>query len=64
LATRLAAVNTAVIMIVAIITVHPSAFFLPTGMEFALSLLAMAIALTFTGGGALSADARITHTTT
>lgn len=62
LATRLAAVNTAVIMIVAIITVHPSAFFLPTGMEFALSLLAMAIALTFTGGGALSADARITRT--
>ncbi len=62
LATRLAAVNTAIIMIVAIITVHPSAFFLPAGMEFALSLLAMAIALTLTGGGALSLDARLTRT--
>ncbi len=41
LATRLAALNTAVVMLVAIITVHNSAFFLPAGMEFALSLLAM-----------------------
>jgi putative oxidoreductase len=63
LATRLAAVNTAVIMLVAILTVHNSAFFLPAGMEFALSLLAMSIALIISGGGALSADARLTRTT-
>ncbi|HRI83155.1 MAG TPA: DoxX family protein [Opitutaceae bacterium] len=62
LATRLAAVNTAIIMLVAIVTVHPNAFFLPNGMEFALSLLAMSIALLFTGGGALSADARLNRT--
>lgn len=60
LATRLAAANTAVIMLVAIVTVHPNAFFLPTGMEFALSLLAMSIALIISGGGALSADAKLT----
>jgi putative oxidoreductase len=61
LATRLAAVNTAIIMLVAIVTVHPNAFFLPNGMEFALSLLAMSIALIFTGGGSLSADAYLTR---
>lgn len=62
LATRLAAVNTAIIMLVAILTVHNSAFFLPAGMEFALSLLAMSIALIISGGGAMSADARLTRT--
>jgi putative oxidoreductase len=64
LATRLAAANTAVVMLVAIVTAHSSAFFLPAGMEYALSLLAMSLALIFSGGGALSADARLTHTQT
>ena len=60
LATRFAALNTAVVMLVAIITVHNSAFFMPTGMEFALSLLAMSVALVVSGGGALSADSALT----
>jgi putative oxidoreductase len=51
-------------MLVAIVTAHSSAFFLPAGMEYALSLLAMSLALIFSGGGALSADARLTHTQT
>jgi putative oxidoreductase len=59
LATRLAAVNTAIIMLVAILTVHRGGFFLPTGMEFALSLLAMSVALIISGGGALSADSKL-----
>lgn len=59
LATRLAALNTAVVMLVAILSVHSSAFFLPAGMEFALSLFAMSIALVISGGGALSADSKI-----
>lgn len=60
LATRFAALNTAVVMLVAIITVHNSAFFMPAGMEFALSLLAMSVALVVSGGGALSADSKLT----
>ena len=59
LATRFAALNTAVVMLVAILTVHSSAFFLPAGMEFALSLLAMSVALIISGGGALSADSKL-----
>ncbi len=58
LATRFAALNTAIVMLVAIVTVHSSAFFLPAGMEFALSLLAMSVALVISGGGALSADSK------
>ncbi len=61
LLTRLAALNTAVIMAVAIIKVHPSAFFLPTGMEYALTLLAASLVLIETGGGALSCDSKIGH---
>jgi len=61
LATRFAALNTAVVMLVAIVTVHSSAFFLPAGMEFALSLLAMSVALIISGGGALSADSKLTN---
>ncbi len=60
LATRFAALNTAVVMLVAIVTVHNSAFFMPAGMEFALSLLAMSVALVISGGGALSADSALT----
>lgn len=59
LATRFAALNTAVVMLVAILTVHSSAFFLPAGMEFALSLLAMSVALIISGGGALSVDSKL-----
>jgi putative oxidoreductase len=57
--TRLAALNVAVIMAVAIFTVHAKAFFLPAGMEYALTLLAAALVLVETGGGALSADSKI-----
>lgn len=59
LATRFAAAQAAIIMAVAIWTVHSSAFFLPAGMEYALVLLLVAVALTLTGGGALSIDARL-----
>lgn len=61
LGTRLAALNTAVVMLVAIVTVHGSGFFAPAGMEFPLSLLAMSLALVISGGGALSADAHLTR---
>jgi putative oxidoreductase len=57
--TRFAAAQAAVIMGVAIWTAHRSAFFAPAGMEYALTLLLIAMALVFTGGGALSVDARL-----
>ncbi|WP_043582808.1 DoxX family protein [Geminisphaera colitermitum] len=55
--TRFFGLTAAVIMAVAIATVHNSAFFLPNGMEYALTLLLGALSLIFSGGGALSADA-------
>jgi putative oxidoreductase len=57
--TRLAALNTAVIMAVAAITAHASSFFLPSGMEFTLILFAASLVLVETGGGALSIDSKI-----
>lgn len=57
--TRFAALNTAVIMAVAIFTAHSKAFFLPAGMEYALTLLAASLVLLETGGGALSVDSKI-----
>jgi putative oxidoreductase len=57
--TRLAALNVAIIMAVAIFVAHSSSFFLPSGMEYALVLLAAALVLLETGGGALSADGKI-----
>jgi putative oxidoreductase len=57
--TRFAAAQAAVIMAVAIWTVHRSAFFAPEGMEYPLTLLLVAVALVLTGGGALSIDARL-----
>jgi putative oxidoreductase len=57
--TRFAAAQAVVIMGVAIWTVHRSAFFAPAGMEYPLTLLLIAVALVFTGGGALSIDARL-----
>lgn len=59
LATRLAAAQAAIIMVVAIWTAHRSAFFLPAGMEYALVLLLIAVSLVLTGGGALSIDAHL-----
>ena len=64
LATRFAALNTAVVMLAAILTAHSSAFFLPTGMEYALSLFAMSVALIVSGGGAMSADAYLSRSKT
>jgi putative oxidoreductase len=59
LATRFAAAQAAIIMGVAIWTAHRSAFFLPAGMEYALTLLLIAVSLLLSGGGALSIDARL-----
>ena len=60
LATRFAAIQIAAIMGVAIWTVHRSAFFAADGgMEYPLTLLLVALALTLTGGGALSLDSRL-----
>ncbi len=57
--TRFAAAQAAVIMGVAIWTAHRSSFFAPSGMEYPLTLLLVAVALALTGGGALSIDARL-----
>ncbi len=43
-------------MLTAIIGVHWPAFFMPTGIEYAVSLLAMALALLISGGGMASVD--------
>ncbi len=60
LLTRLASLNTAVIMGVAIWTSHRGQFFLDkNGMEYALTLLAASIVLLETGGGALSIDSKV-----
>lgn len=59
LATRFGALTTAIVMGVAISAVHWGAFFLPAGMEYALTILSVAIALLIGGGGALSLDARL-----
>jgi putative oxidoreductase len=64
LATRFGALTSAITMVVAIITVHHSAFFLPAGMEYVLALIAISIALLISGGGALSVDARLARNQT
>jgi putative oxidoreductase len=52
----------AVTMLVATLLVHlPAGFFLPDGYEFSLTLLAATAALTLTGGGAYSVDARLSR---
>src|SRR5690554_3745002 len=58
LLTRPAAVVLAFTMLVAIVAVHlPHGLFLSNnGYEFGLALLAMSVALVFSGGGAFSAD--------
>jgi putative oxidoreductase len=57
--TRLGAFMVALIMLVAIFKVHWGVFFMPTGMEFAFALFAMALALLIIGGGKFSLDARL-----
>ena len=60
LLTRLAALGLAFEMLGAILLVHlAGGFFLPTGFEFALTLLAACIALVLSGPGAFSIDDRI-----
>ncbi len=56
LLTRLGALMIVPVMLVAIFGVHREAFFLPRGMEYALSLLAVALALLISGGGRASID--------
>lgn len=60
LLTRLVALGLAFDMLGAIVLVHGAAgFFLPTGYEFVLMLLASSVALALSGPGALSADGAI-----
>jgi len=59
--TRFGALNIAVTMLVAIISAHSGAFFAPSGMEYPLALLGMAIALMVSGGGKFSIDEALTE---
>ncbi len=62
LVTRLASVALALDMLGAILLVHfPGGFFLPAGIEFALSLLGATVALALAGPGDLSLDAALTR---
>lgn len=54
--TRVGAFLIACIMLTAVAGVHPNAFFGARGMEYALTLLLVAIAVLISGGGALSID--------
>lgn len=58
LLTRLAALGLAINMLGAVLLVHLAAgFFLPNGVEFALTLFGAAVALALAGPGSLSLDA-------
>ena len=60
LLTRLAALGLAINMVGAMWLVHlPNGFFLPNGVEFALSLFGIATALVMMGAGAYSVDAKL-----
>jgi putative oxidoreductase len=55
--TRWAAALLAVVMVVAIATVHlPGGFFVPAGVEFVLTLLGACVSLVLSGPGPLSLD--------
>jgi len=56
LLTRLGALSVAAVMVVAMVKVHWGAFFLPSGIEYVLVLLASALSLLIRGGGAVSVD--------
>ena len=63
--TRVAALLIAGNMAVAIVTAHlANGFFLPSGYEFALTLMLVSGALMLTGAGAYSVDARLSRPTT
>jgi putative oxidoreductase len=57
--TRLGALFISTVMLVAIFKVHWGAFFMPTGIEYAVSLFAAAVALLISGGGKFSLDTRL-----
>lgn len=58
--TRIASSLIAFAMLVAIVLVHlPNGYFLPNGIEFALTLLLASLAVTMTGAGTYSVDARM-----
>ena len=58
--TRIVAALLAFAMLVATVVAHGSAgFFLPTGYEFALTLMLVSLGLTQTGAGRYSVDARL-----
>ena len=62
LLTRFAGAGLAAIMLGALFTVHlANGFFLPSGIEFVLTLFATAAALALTGPGRYSADHLIAH---
>lgn len=62
LGTRVAGLGLALDMLGAILLVHlPAGFFMPNGVEFALTLLGASGALALTGAGRLSLDARISR---
>jgi putative oxidoreductase len=55
--TRVAAILLAADMVGAVVLVHlPAGFFLPTGYEFALTLMVILIAVVLMGPGAFSVD--------
>ncbi len=56
LLTRVGAFFIACTMLTAVVGVHWGSFFAPTGFEYALSLLGMALALLISGGGMASVD--------
>jgi putative oxidoreductase len=60
--TRLGALSISIVMLVAISKVHWGTFFMPTGVEYTLSLLGSALALLIAGGGKFSLDAWLQKT--
>jgi putative oxidoreductase len=57
--TRLAALGLSAVMAVALVQAHlPGGFFLPTGIEFVLALLAATVSLALTGPGRFAVDSR------